>query len=119
MVGPVAPSFEIRLVAISVPGSFRVDDGDRSLCTDPQAVCFRTKDGAFAVDESKLLEAFFEKLPGLFLSIGRRAVAAYTEKDMSLIVAEVEFGRDTFEALDCGSFIRHGNWWCLSALSSL
>jgi hypothetical protein len=100
-------ALEICLVTMSIPDSFRVDDGDGSFRTDPQAIGLRTEYAALRVDESEFVEAFLEELPGFFLLTGRRAVAADTEKDVSLIVAEVQFGSDAFETRDCGSFVRH------------
>jgi hypothetical protein len=100
-------ALEIRLVTMSVPDSFWVDDGDGAFCADPQAIGFRTKDGVFGVDASEFLEALLEELPGRLLFTGGGTVAAYAEKDMALVVAEVQFGRDAFEALDRGSFTRH------------
>ena len=93
-------ALEIGLVTMSIPGSFRVDDGDGPLDTDPQAICLRAIDGTFRVDESEFLEALFEKLPSRFLLTRRGAVAAYAKKDVSLIVAEVQFGRDALEAIE-------------------
>lgn len=98
---------EASLVTMSIPGSLRIHDRDRPLHTDSEAVRLRTEDGSIIVDESELLEASLEELPGLLLLVRRRAITTHAKKDMSLVVAEVQLGGDPFETLGCGCFFRH------------
>lgn len=97
-------AFEIHFIAMSVPGPVWVDDGDWSLRTDSQTIRLRAKDGALGIDEFEFLQPALEELPGPLLSAGRRAIAADAEKDMSLVVAQMQLFRDAFEAVGRGIF---------------
>ena len=63
-------AFEIALVAMSIPGSFRVDDGDWSLGTNPATIRLRSKDGTLRGDEVELPETPLQELPRDFLFLG-------------------------------------------------
>src|SRR3954468_2135210 len=53
---------EHRRIALAIPRSFRVDDGDRATFTDAEAVGFRPQDPAL-VGQTKLLQAALQKFP--------------------------------------------------------
>ena len=52
-------AFQVFLIALSVPSSFRVHEGDRAVDTDAQTFGFGAEDAAFYVDEPQLFESRF------------------------------------------------------------
>src|SRR5215217_1877377 len=77
-------ALEDRRVALAVPGTFRVDDGNRPALADPQAVGLGAQDAAL-VDEPERLQPRLEVVPGreaalLLATLRRRLIAA--EKDV-------------------------------------
>src|SRR5262245_43489594 len=55
-------SLEHRRIAGGVPRAFRIDDGDRSAFTDPQAVGLRAENAAL-LRQPELLQAPLEEVP--------------------------------------------------------
>jgi len=52
-------AFQVFLIALSVPSSFRVHEGDRAVDTDAQTFGFGPEHAAFYVDEPQLFESRF------------------------------------------------------------
>src|SRR5262245_20379305 len=73
-------SLEHRRVALAVPRSLRIDDGDRTAFTDAQAVGLGAQDAA-VLGEAQLFQALLEKVPGgqaalLVTALRRRLIVA-------------------------------------------
>jgi len=101
-------SFETLLVAMSIPRALWIDDRDGTFGADPQAIGLRAKYSGVLVDETELLESILQKLPSPQLVFFGGAVPARTEEDMSLVIAEVEFGCDAIEAGGSRGVFGHG-----------
>ncbi len=82
-------SFEIFFVAMSIPGSFGIHDGNGALRADAKAIRLRAKNGTVDINEFELFEPAFQELPGSFLLVGGRTISAHAKENMSPIVLEV------------------------------
>ena len=59
---------------VVVPDAFRIDDGDGTLLTDPQAVRLGAIDAMLARQQAQIREAFFQIIPGNDGDISRGAM---------------------------------------------
>ena len=85
-------ALEVFWSAMSVPGAFRVDHGDGTLAAHTQTVDLRAVDASFDVDQLQLCQSLLQELPRGILVFGPRAVSAHTEKDVTLVVGQVQIG---------------------------
>jgi hypothetical protein len=56
-----------------IPNAFRIDDGDRSLCADAEAIDFASIDQRLRANEVQFLEPLFQVVPRLQAALLRRA----------------------------------------------
>ena len=80
----------------SQPTGLWIDERDRALDADPQALGLRAEHGAFDVDELELLQARLQERPGLGLPLVVGALAAGAQEDVSPV------GPDGFKPLEVG-----------------
>lgn len=102
-------SFEDGRGAGPVPDALGVDDGDRALLTELEAVGLGAADGAVGADEIEFLETPLEEIPG---GCARGGIAALglggfgAEDDMAAGAVEAEVFEDRGQG-------RRGGWRCV------
>ena len=92
---------EDRRVALTVPSTFGIHNGDRAAFADSQAVRLRSQNPAL-VGQAKFLQALLEKVPRdepafLLATFGRRLIAA--EKDVAPCFRYSDGGSNAFLGL--------------------
>ena len=94
-------SLKHRWITVSIPSTFGVDHGDRSVSAQPQAARASTLNGT-GVGKAELFEARFEVLPGCEPAFARGAFGhrwVATEKNVALRIPNtngVGFGECCF-----------------------
>jgi hypothetical protein len=96
---------------VFVPRAFGVDDGDRAVDADAEAVAFGTKAWSAGSGEVKLLEAVFDVFPGGFADVGIDTIGADAEEEMAGEMADAELAGDFFG----GDFVGVAHGWVIIA----
>src|SRR5438128_1955489 len=112
-------ALENRRIARPVPGTFGIDDGNRSALADPQAIRLGSEDAAL-LGEAELLQPPLEKIPRgkaavLLATLRVRLIAA--QKDVPPRDADPDALRDCALRLISHWRIRTGFRTCRATLS--
>jgi len=104
--------------AIAVPDAFGINDCDRAVLANAEAVSFGPVDERLWADEIEFFEPAFEEFPGLEplrfgTALGLGLIGA--EKDMALIFGEAELGGNF---ADRRSSLGHFAPWSIQALTT-
>jgi len=83
---------------VAVPGSFGINNGDRPLAADSEAVAFGAITRAIFAGDVEFFHPFFDVVPRFFAGFGWAAIGPQTDKEVARELADAkssshDFGR--------------------------